>query len=101
MLRSAFLILYNTSNLLSVSQFKKKKKNLVVPLAMVFEEVMMITDKGAVKTEGTAVKNSDSLRCSDLRLGGWLSRFCVKHKPERSFQTQTESHLACSNREGR
>lgn len=97
MLRSAFLILYNTSNLLSVSQFKKK--NLVVPLAMVFEEVMMITDKGAVKTVGTAVKNSDSLRCSDLRLGAGC--FCMKHKPERSFQTQTESHLACSNREGR
>lgn len=65
---------------------------------MVFEEVMKITDKGAVKTVGTAVKNSDSLRCSDLWLrAGWAvsawntnQRGVFRHRRNHTWHVQTE-----------
>lgn len=46
------------------------------------------------------MKNSDSLRCTDLWLwaGGAVSAEGAK---QRGVYRQTESHLACSGREGR
>lgn len=93
------------------SRFYVKKKNvwsiLCEPASdkyleesqgMALEDMIDRTYKSELKTVGTEVKNSDSLRCADLWLGAGGAVSPWKSKPREELTGQTEAHLACSDK---
>lgn len=65
---------------------------------MALKDMIDRTYKSDLKTVGTEVKNSDSLRCADLWLGAGGAVSAWKSKPREELTGQTEAHLACSDK---